>query len=100
MGWGRVRAADLPARYNAAEILEHNLAERARKTALSGPAGERSFAEVADEANRVGNALRTLGLKPGYRVALLLPDLPECMGQPRPLAAVFQKAVEISPLGR
>ena len=72
-----MRAADLPARYNAAEILEHNLAERARKTALSGPAGERSFAEVADEANRVGNALRTLGLRPGDPVALLLPDLPE-----------------------
>jgi benzoate-CoA ligase family protein len=72
-----VRAADLPARYNAAEILEHNLAQRARKTALSGPVGERSFAEVTDEANRVGNALRTLGLRPGDPVALLLPDLPE-----------------------
>jgi acyl-CoA synthetase (AMP-forming)/AMP-acid ligase II len=72
-----VRAADLPARYNAAEILEHNLAERAGKTALSGPAGERSFAEVADEANRAGSALRGLGLRPGDRVALLLPDLPE-----------------------
>jgi benzoate-CoA ligase family protein len=72
-----VRAADLPARYNAAEILEHNLAERAGKTALSGPAGERTFAEVAEEANRVGNALRALGLRPGDRVALLLPDLPE-----------------------
>jgi benzoate-CoA ligase family protein len=72
-----VRAADLPARYNAAEILEHNLSERAGKTALSGPAGERTFAQVADEANRVGNALRSLGLRPGDTVALLLPDLPE-----------------------
>ena len=72
-----MRAADLPVRYNAAELLEHNLAERAGKTALSGPAGERTFAEVADEANRVGNALLTLGLRPGDRVALLLPDLPE-----------------------
>ncbi len=72
-----MKAADLPARYNAAAILDHNLADRAGKTALSGPAGERSFADVADEANRAGNALRTLGLRPGDRVALLLPDLPE-----------------------
>jgi benzoate-CoA ligase family protein len=72
-----VKAADLPARYNAADILDRNVPNRARKTALSGPAGARSFAEVAEEANRVGNALRTLGLRPGDRVALVLPDLPE-----------------------
>jgi benzoate-CoA ligase family protein len=73
-----VRAADLPVRYNAAEILEHNLADRAGKTALSIPADERTqartFAEEVEEVNRVGNALRTLGLVPGDRVALLLPD--------------------------
>ncbi len=72
-----MRAADLPARYNAADILDRNVPNRAKKTALSGPAGARSFAEVAEEANRVGNALRTLGLRPGDRVALVLPDLPE-----------------------
>lgn len=84
-----MRAADLPARYNAAEILEHNLAARADKMALSSPAAEgarevagqrsveRTFADVAEEANRVGEALRVLGLERGDRVALLLPDLPE-----------------------
>ena len=72
-----MRAADLPLRYNAVEILEHNLADRAGKRALDGPAGERTFAEVAAEANRVGNALQELGVRAEDRVALLLPDCPE-----------------------
>jgi benzoate-CoA ligase family protein len=72
-----VRAADLPLRYNAVEILEHNLADRAGKRALDGPAGERTFAEVAEEANRVGNGLRELGVRAEDRVAILLPDSPE-----------------------
>ena len=50
MGWGRVRAADLPARYNAAEILEHNLADRAGKMALSIPAHESAQELTGDRA--------------------------------------------------
>ncbi len=72
-----MRAADLPLRYNAVEILERNLADRAGKRALEGPAGERTFAEVAAEANRVGNGLRELGVRAEDRVAILLPDSPE-----------------------
>jgi benzoate-CoA ligase family protein len=72
-----MRAADLPLRYNAVEILEHNLADRAGKRALEGPAGERTFAEVVGEANRVGNGLRELGVRAEDRVAILLPDSPE-----------------------
>ncbi len=72
-----MRASDLPLSYNAAEILERNLPERASKTALLGPGGERTFAEVAAEANRVGNGLRELGVRAEDRVAILLPDSPE-----------------------
>ena len=38
-----------------------------------------TFAEVRDEANRVANGLQSLGLKPGDRVALCLPMVPEIL---------------------
>ena len=72
-----MRASDLPSRYNAARILEDNLADRASKTALRSPAGARTFADVAEEANRLGSALLELGLSRADRIAILLPDLPE-----------------------
>ncbi len=72
-----MKAADLPLRYNAAEILDHNLDERAEKLALTGPAGNRPFGQAAEEANRVGRALLELGLRPGDRVAILMSDRPE-----------------------
>jgi acyl-coenzyme A synthetase/AMP-(fatty) acid ligase len=56
-------AADLPLSYNAAVVLEHNLETRADKVALLSPDRELTFREVADEANRVGNALTKLGIE-------------------------------------
>ena len=38
-----------------------------------------TFREVRDEANRVANGLRALGLEPGDRVALCLPMVPEIL---------------------
>ncbi len=72
-----MKASDLPQRYNAVQILEENLADRADKLALGGPAGERTFSEVSEEANRLGSALLQLGLRSEDPVAILLPDLPE-----------------------
>ena len=53
-----MQASDLPLYYNAVHILEHNLAERADKVALHSNERNMTFAEVAHEANQVGNALR------------------------------------------
>lgn len=71
------RATDLPVRYNAIEILERNLADRADHVALLTDAREMTFREVADEVNRVGNALRSLGVRRGDAVAILSLDTAE-----------------------
>ena len=71
------RAADLPRRYNAVSILEHNLEDRPDKTALLTPGRESTFREVADEVNRVGNALLRLGVQAGESVGILVPDSTE-----------------------
>lgn len=71
------RAADLPERYNAVEILERNLDGRADETALLTDEREMTFREVADEVDRVGHALRRLGVRQGDAVAILCLDTAE-----------------------
>ena len=68
------RATDLPEDYNAIEILEWNLLERADHVALVTHARELTFREVAEEVDRVGNALRRLGVRPGDGVAIQGPQ--------------------------
>jgi benzoate-CoA ligase family protein len=70
-------AADLPLAYNAVDILERNLPERADKVALYSDARNMTFRDVSDEANRVGNALRAADVRIGDTVALLCLDVPE-----------------------
>ncbi|MEK6587702.1 MAG: benzoate-CoA ligase family protein, partial [Chloroflexota bacterium] len=71
---GVMRAADLPLYYNAVHILEHNLTDRAEKTALFSPARNLTFSEVSQEANQVGNALAKLGVRFGDVVGILAFD--------------------------
>ena len=72
-----MKAADLPLYYNAIDILERNLAERAHKVALYSLEREMSFREVAKEVNQVGNALKRLGVQMGEFVGILSLDGPE-----------------------
>ncbi len=72
-----LRAADLPLKYNAVSILEHNLSSRSDKIALHSDARTMTFGEVAVEVNRVGHALIALDVRFGEVVALLLTDIPE-----------------------
>ncbi len=69
-----MRASDLPLHYNAVQILEHNLAARADKIALYSPERELTFRQASDEVNRVGNALKRLGVRMGESVAILNVD--------------------------
>jgi benzoate-CoA ligase family protein len=71
------RAADLPERYNAVAILEQNLERRGNDVALLSEERTLTFAEVSAEVDRVGNALRSLGVRPGDRVAILSLDTAE-----------------------
>lgn len=72
-----MKATDLPDYYNAVEILEHNLLPRAAKTALYSAERTLTFQEIADEANRVGNALKGFGVRMGEIVGILAPDSAE-----------------------
>ncbi|MCA9988192.1 MAG: benzoate-CoA ligase family protein [Anaerolineales bacterium] len=68
---------DLPLYYNAVDILEHNLAERADKIGLCAQSRSMTFGEVAAEANQVANALKACGVRAGETVGLLAFDSPE-----------------------
>ncbi len=72
-----LRASDLPINYNAVDILERNLPDRADKVALYSYERNLTFQEVANEVNQVGNALKKLGVRPGDVVGILCPDRPE-----------------------
>jgi benzoate-CoA ligase family protein len=67
----------IPERYNASAILFDNLiAGRGDRCAVTGPAGQRTYAELATDAARYGAGLLSLGLQRGDRVLLLLDDTP------------------------
>ncbi len=72
-----MKAADLPLLYNAIDILEHNLAERADKIAVYSPSRNMTYQQISDEANQVGNALEKLGVRSGDYVGILSLDVPE-----------------------
>ena len=67
----------VPDRYNASAILFDNLvAGRGDRRAVTGPAGARTYAELAADAARFGAGLLSLGLQRGDRVLLFLDDTP------------------------
>src|SRR5262249_21338648 len=67
----------IPERYNASAVLFDNLtAGRGERPAVIGPAGKRSYAQLASDAARWGNAFAALGLSRGDRVLLVLDDTP------------------------
>ena len=66
----------IPARYNASAILFDNLPVRAQRCAVTGPAGARTYAELAADACAFGSGLLSLGLQRRERVLLFLDDTP------------------------
>jgi acyl-coenzyme A synthetase/AMP-(fatty) acid ligase len=67
----------LPERYNASAILFDNLAAGpGGRVAVTGPAGSRTYAELAADASRWGAGLLSLGAQRGDRVLLFLDDTP------------------------
>src|SRR5690349_5425054 len=72
-----MKISDLPLQYNCVQMLEHNLATRADKTALFSLEREMTFRQVSQEVNQVGNALKKLDVRMGDYVAILSLDVPE-----------------------
>lgn len=70
---------ELPDRYNLVDhFVDRHLREgRASHTAIICDDRRFTYAEVAAQANRMGNALLKLGVQPEQRVLLVLPDIPE-----------------------
>jgi len=68
-----------PEPYNAAQyfIDRHLLEGRADKAAIRTLQREVTYAELADSTNRHGNALMSLGIRPGERVLMAVKDCPE-----------------------
>jgi benzoate-CoA ligase family protein len=67
----------VPQTYNASRILFDNLANgRGEALALTGPLGNRSYAELCAEASRWGHGFVALGLKRGDRILMFLDDTP------------------------
>ena len=66
----------IPRDYNAAvDLIERNLkAGRGAKIAYIDDRGRYSYADLAERADRVANALRALGLEPEQRVMMALLD--------------------------
>lgn len=59
------------------DILHHHAVNRARKTALHHENECISYSLLETNANRFGNMLKSLGLLPGDRIVLALPDCPD-----------------------
>ena len=70
---------EFPERFNMADcFLYHNLEEgRENKVCLYFEDKTWTYAQAAQWSNRVGNALRELGLEQEDRVLIVLPDCPE-----------------------
>jgi len=62
----------------AAPFIDRHVPEgRGGKVAIRCAAGDVTYAELADQVNRCGNALLGLGIAPGQRMAMLVADCPE-----------------------
>ncbi|SMH32658.1 long-chain acyl-CoA synthetase [Rathayibacter oskolensis] len=59
------------------DLLEDSVARYRRGTALEFFGAETSYAELGDRVSRAAEGLRRLGVRPGDRVALVLPNCPE-----------------------
>ena len=70
-------AADLPLRYNAADILDRNVASHPQKTALYTTDGDFTFEAMGRATNRVANALGDMDVRMGDAVAILCLDTAE-----------------------
>ncbi len=69
----------VPDQFNAATVFldQHISAGRGAKIAVYSDGQSYTYAQIAELANRIGNALRALGLDMEQRVSLLLLDSPQ-----------------------
>ncbi len=68
----------MPERFNACEYLLDRRVEAGdgAKTALTGPAGDLTYAQLLDKVQRTAAGLRYLGLLPEQRIVMFMSDTP------------------------
>ena len=74
-----VRRLRFPEPYNAAEqFIDRHITEgRGNKVAIRTLQREVTYAELAENVNRFGNALTSLGIRPGDRILMVVKDCPD-----------------------
>jgi acyl-coenzyme A synthetase/AMP-(fatty) acid ligase len=70
---------EVPDRYNVADAFVDRHIREGRGGRIAVTYGPRQFtyAEIAEQINRAGNALLDMGIQEEQRVTLLLPDIPD-----------------------
>ncbi len=92
---------DLPAPCNlAAHFLDRPAAEHPGRVAILGEPAVLRYAELAQLANRAGNALRSLGSAPGDPVLIVLPDSAEFVAAFFAAAKIGSVAVPVNSMTR
>ncbi len=89
-------------KFNAADwLVDRHLREgRGERVAVAGVDRKLTYEELAEGVNRFGSALRDLGIEPGDRVLLVLPDSPEFLFCFLGTVKVGAVAVPVNPLAR
>jgi benzoate-CoA ligase family protein len=93
---------EIPDKLNVADyFLDRHLREgRGDRLAIAGVGPRLTYAELAAQAARVGNALRRLGVRPSDRVLLVLPDSAEFIACFFGAARIGAVAVPVNPFTR
>jgi benzoate-CoA ligase family protein len=91
----------IPERFNLAEhFLFAPAARHPRRTAIVGEPHTATYGELAKLAKRAGRALLALGVSPGDRVLIVLPDSIEFIASFFGAAAIGGVAVPVNPYAR
>jgi acetyl-CoA synthetase len=90
----------VPREFNIAEACCRRWAQESSRIALhyedeSGLGGSYTYAALQADANRLSNALQSLGVEPGDRVAIVLPQSPETIVSH---VAIYQMGAVAMPL--
>jgi long-chain acyl-CoA synthetase len=90
--------ADLHAYRNVADVLEAAFRRHARRDALCCMDSRMSFRELDELSSSLGAWLQTLGLEPGDRVALMMPNVPQYLVAMAAVLRAGYVVVNVNPL--
>jgi len=84
----------------AEEFVTRPAREHPQKTAIVGVERQATYAEIETEMNRVAQALRDFGCRPGDRVLIVLPDSLEFIASFFGAAKIGSLPVPVNPMAR